>query len=418
MPESVTCHQVLASSLGLELVRKPSPAQGVQHEIDLFGRRERVGFYNTFAARSQHDLLQRVGLTGPVQVSRDPRSGEVHALRGPGLSAAGRRLRGEPQRVHPADIAAKLGVLHALGDILAANRAGPVLRIGRMGGQFAKPRSQAVERHEEQEFPAFRGHMVNSELPTITARQHDPGRMLCAYRASAQVHRALRTNRGERAATQRPGGSGGWSSHEALVIDYEGSAIRTDPATGASYLSSTHLPWVGERTRQPQSAHVRLLSSVRNPVGCKLGPTVTAEQALRLCALLDPDRVPGRLAFIVRMGAQRIWDALPPIVEAVRRAGHPVVWMSDPMHGNTVRSSLGLKTRRMPDMIAEAVAFRSILECLGEHPAGLHLEVAVSEVTECVGGAVREEMLPQRYTTLCDPRLNPEQATELLQAWA
>lgn len=318
----------------------------------------------------------------------------------------------------PADTVAKLDVLHALGDILAADRAAPVLRIGRIGGQFAKPRSQAVEWHQEQELPAFRGHMINSELPTITAREHDPGRMLCAYRASAQVHHALGTNRSERAATQRPGGSGGWSSHEALVIDYEGSAIRTDPATGASYLSSTHLPWVGERTRQPQSAHVRLLSSVRNPVGCKLGPTVTAEQALQLCALLDPDRVPGRLAFIVRMGAQRIWDALPPIVEAVRRAGHPVVWMSDPMHGNTVRSSLGLKTRRMLDMIAEAVAFRSILECLGEHPAGLHLEVAVSEVTECIGGGVREEMLPQRYTTLCDPRLNPKQAAELLQAWS
>ncbi|MGH3811008.1 MAG: 3-deoxy-7-phosphoheptulonate synthase [Pseudonocardiaceae bacterium] len=318
----------------------------------------------------------------------------------------------------PADIATKLDVLHTLGDILAANQAGPVLRIGRIGGQFAKPRSQPVEWHQEQELPAFRGHMVNSELPTITAREHDPGRMLCAYRASAQVHRALRTNRSERAATRRPGGSGGWSSHEALVIDYEGSAIRTDPATGASYLSSTHLPWVGERTRQPHSAHVLLLSSVHNPIGCKLGPAAGVEQVLALCSLLDPDRVPGRLVLIVRMGAQRIRDALPPIVEAVRRAAHPVVWVSDPMHGNTVRSSLGLKTRRLRDVIAEAISFRSILKSLGEHPAGLHLEVAVSEVTECVGGTVREEMLPQRYTTLCDPRLNPEQAAELLQAWA
>jgi 3-deoxy-7-phosphoheptulonate synthase len=318
----------------------------------------------------------------------------------------------------PADIAAKLDVLHALGDILAANRASTVLRIGRIGGQFAKPRSQAVEWHKERELPAFRGHMVNSELPTITAREHDPGRMLCAYQASAQVHHALRTNRSKRAAIQSSGGSGGWSSHEALVIDYEGSAIRADPVTGASYLSSTHLPWIGERTRQPQSAHVRLLSSVRNPIGCKLGPTVTAEQALQLCALLDPDRVPGKLTFIVRMGARWIWDALPPIVKAVRRAGHPVIWVSDPMHGNTVRTSLGLKTRRVLDMIAEAVAFRSILEGLGAHPAGLHLEVAVSDVTECVGGVVSEEMLPHRYTTLCDPRLNPEQAADLLRTWA
>jgi 3-deoxy-7-phosphoheptulonate synthase len=163
---------------------------------------------------------------------------------------------------------------------------------------------------------------------------------------------------------------------------------------------------------------VQLLSSVRNPVGCKLGPTVRVEQVLELCALLDPDRVPGRLVLIVRMGAQWIRYALPPVVEAVRRAGHPVVWVSDPMHGNTVRSDLGLKTRQVSDVTAEALAFRSILERLGEHPAGLHLEVAVSAVTECVGGAVREEMLPQRYTTLCDPRLNPEQASELLQAWA
>ena len=318
----------------------------------------------------------------------------------------------------PADIAAKLKMLHALGDILAAHRAGPVVRIGRIGGQFAKPRSQAVEWHRGHELPVFRGHMVNSELPTITAREHDPGRMLCAYSASEQVHRLLRIDRGKRAATQRPGGSGVWSSHEALVIDYEGSAIRTDGVTGMSYLSSTHVPWVGERTRQPQSTHIRLLSSVRNPVGCKLGPTVTGEQALRLCALLDPDRVPGRLTFIVRMGAQRIWDTLPPIVKSVRRAGYPVIWVSDPMHGNTVRTSQGLKTRQVVDVIAEAIAFRSILEGLGVHPAGLHLEVAVSDVTECVGGAVREEILPHRYTTLCDPRLNPEQAAHVLRAWA
>ena len=317
----------------------------------------------------------------------------------------------------PADIAAKLNVLHALGDRLADIQACPVLRIGRIGGQFAKPRSQLVERHHGRELPTFRGHMINSELPTPTAREHDPGRMLCAYQASAQVHSTLRINRKERAATQS-WGSGGWSSHEALVIDYETSAVRTDLATGASYLSSAHLPWIGERTRQPQSAHVQLLSSVCNPVGCKLGPTARLEHVLELCALLDPDRRPGRLVLIVRMGAQQIRETLPPIVKAVRRAGHPVVWVSDPMHGNTVRSALGFKTRRMSDIITEAVAFRSILEHLNEHPAGLHLEVAVSEVTECVGGAVREEILPQRYTTLCDPRLNPEQSAELLQAWS
>lgn len=319
----------------------------------------------------------------------------------------------------PSDVAAKLALLHDLSDALRAGSPRPVVRIGRLGGQFAKPRSRPVERYRERELPAFRGHMVNSELPTCTAREHDPGRMLCAYEASAQVLDALAVNRGSRALPgARGSGSGPWSSHEALVIDYEGSAIRADPATGASFLGTTHLPWVGERTRQPGSAHVRLLSSVRNPVGCKLGAAVRPADVVRLCALLDPDRVPGRLVCIVRMGAARIEAALPPLVRAVRSAGHPVTWVSDPMHGNTVPSAQGLKTRHLRDVISEAVAFRSILERLGEHPAGLHLEVAVAEVTECVGGAVREGMLTHRYSTLCDPRLNPEQAHELVRAWA
>jgi 3-deoxy-7-phosphoheptulonate synthase len=316
----------------------------------------------------------------------------------------------------PADIAAKLTLLHSLADMFASISHQPVVRVGRMGGQFAKPRSRPVELHRERELPAFRGHMVNSELPTLTAREHDPGRMLCAYWASAQVHRALAADRKQRAAIgSLPGGGGAWSSHEALVIDYEGSLIRTDPTSGGSFLGSTHLPWVGERTRQPQSAHVRLLSSVRNPVGCKLGPTAQVAEVLRLCELLNPDRLPGRLVLIVRLGAAHICEALPRVVAAVRQAGHPVTWVSDPMHGNTVRSGVGLKTRYLQDIISEAIAFRSILEHLNEHPGGLHLEVAVAEVTECVGGSVREEMLPHRYTTLCDPRLNPEQAHELLR---
>ncbi|HEY2724519.1 MAG TPA: 3-deoxy-7-phosphoheptulonate synthase [Pseudonocardiaceae bacterium] len=316
----------------------------------------------------------------------------------------------------PADVTAKLDLLHGLADALGAGGTAPVLRIGRLGGQFAKPRSQPVELHCERELPAFRGHMVNSELPTYTAREHDPARMLCAYEASAQVLATLAEDRAQRAGTAAAG-AGPWSSHEALVIDYEGSAIRTDPATGCSFLGSTHLPWVGERTRQPGSAHVRLLSSVRNPVGCKLGTAILTDDVVRLCALLDPDRTPGRLVFIVRMGAAHIGTALPPLVAAVRSAGHPVTWVSDPMHGNTRPAARGRKTRHLSDMIAEAVTFRSILERVGEHPAGLHLEVAVSEVTECVGGPVRENMLGHRYTTLCDPRLNPEQAHELIRAW-
>ncbi|MGH8922654.1 MAG: 3-deoxy-7-phosphoheptulonate synthase, partial [Actinomycetes bacterium] len=254
----------------------------------------------------------------------------------------------------PAAVAAKLAVLHHLADAFMACGGGPVARVGRIGGQFAKPRSQSVERHRDQELPAFRGHMVNSELPTLTAREHDPERMLCAYQAAVQVHRALAEDRGRRAAAGLARtGSGAWSSHEALVIDYEGSAVRTDPATGASFLSSTHLPWLGERTRQPRSAHVRLLSSVRNPVGCKLGPSAGAAEVIRLGELLDPGRLPGRLVLIVRMGAAHIAEALPPVVAAVRQAGHPVVWACDPMHGNTFTSPGGRKTRRFDDVLTE-----------------------------------------------------------------
>jgi 3-deoxy-7-phosphoheptulonate synthase len=372
-----------------------------RYHPDYLRTREQLALAPPLVSMSELDILQRALATVA--------NGEAYLLQAGDCAES-------LAECTPADISAKLTVLHSLADTFASISNQPVVRIGRIGGQFAKPRSKPVELHRERELPAFRGHMVNSELPTPTAREHDPGRMLCAYRASAQVHRALAADRGQRTATGPvPGGDGAWSSHEALVIDYEGSAIRTDPTSGGSFLGSTHLPWVGERTRQPQSAHVRLLSSVRNPVGCKLGPTTQVADVLRLCELLDPNRLPGRLVLIARMGAAHIREALPPVVAAVRQAGHPVTWVSDPMHGNTVRSGVGLKTRHLPDIISEAVAFRSILEYLGEHPAGLHLEVAAAEVTECVGGPVREEMLLHHYTTLCDPRLNPEQAHELLR---
>lgn len=319
----------------------------------------------------------------------------------------------------PMHAAAKVDTLDCLGDHLEAGIGQPVVRIGRLGGQFAKPRSQPMERHGDVELPAFRGHLVNSELSTKAARQHDPRRMLWAYEASAKVLGWLRSHREHRECTEADFvRRGPWSSHEALVIDYEGGAIRSDPATGVSFLGSTHLPWLGERTRQPYSAHVRLLSSVRNPVGCKIGPSAGVVDVLRLCELLDPDRMPGRLVLIVRMGKDRIVEALPPIAAAVSRAGHSVVWLSDPMHGNTVRAATGVKTRYLDDMIAEAATFREILERQGQHPGGLHLEVAASAVTECIGGPVRDEAaLPCCSTSLCDPRLNPEQALELLDAW-
>ncbi|MFG3494214.1 3-deoxy-7-phosphoheptulonate synthase [Streptomyces sp. NPDC047928] len=306
----------------------------------------------------------------------------------------------------------KLAVVDRLADQTTAATGLAVVRVGRIGGQFAKPRSKPTEAQVDGEIPVFRGHLVNSEVPTRAARRHDPRRMLWAYEASANVTRWVKAHR------QVYGGMGPWTSHEALVVDYEDALVREDAETGTAYLGSTHLPWIGDRTRQPDAAHTRLLAAVANPVACKIGPDARPDDVTELCRLLDPDRVPGRLTLIVRMGRSAVADTLPPLVEAVRRAGHPVVWLSDPMHGNTVRAAVGLKTRRLDDMVAEAVRVRQVLESQGQHAGGLHLEVAAADVTECTGGAVDDdEALLERYTTLCDPRLNPDQAAELVDAW-
>ena len=316
-----------------------------------------------------------------------------------------------------ADTAAKTKVLDRVAGHAASRIGLPVIRVGRIAGQFAKPRSQPVETHEGRELPVFRGHMVNSEVPTPEARRHDPYRMLWAYRAGRKVSDRLRASR-EATATD-PVAAGPWSSHEMLVIDYETSLLRMDFDSGMILLGSTHFPWMGERTRDPRGAHVRLLATVHNPVGCKLGPSASVADVLDLCELLDPERTPGRLTLIARMGAQNVAETLPPIAAAVRRAGHPVIWMCDPMHGNTIRAAAGVKTRRMTDMVQEARGFRTVMERMKLHPGGLHLEVAASPVTECVGSGIADDgSLLTRYTTLCDPRLNPDQAVELIDAWA
>ncbi|MFF7726183.1 3-deoxy-7-phosphoheptulonate synthase [Streptomyces sp. NPDC008001] len=308
-----------------------------------------------------------------------------------------------------AHTAAKAALLTGLAGRMGRHTGQPVVSIGRMGGQFAKPRSRPTEIHDGVDLPVFRGHIVNSPEPNARARRHDPNRMLQAYEASAHVLRAL--------GAERTGPHGPWASHEALVMDYESPQVRRDPETGDLYLASTHFPWIGERTRQPGLAHVELLASVTNPVACKIGPSATAEDVVRLCGVLDPHRQPGRLTLILRMGVRAPGLAIAPIAEAVRSAGHPVIWVSDPLHANTVQTSSGLKTRRLDDAVGEAVAFRRALEEQGLHPGGLHLETAAADVTECVGGPVAgEHALSERYETLCDPRLNPAQARELIDA--
>jgi len=323
-------------------------------------------------------------------------------------------------------IDAKLTVLHRLADQMAAGTGQEVVRVGRLGGQFAKPRTAAVEHVAGIPLSVFRGHMVNSADPSPDARVHDPRRMITAYAASAEVLRHLRADRDAREAREARDArdavlagsglaAGPWSSHDALVLDYETNLVRSEQDT--VFLGSTHLPWIGDRTRQPDAAHVQLLSAVANPVACKLGPSITLDDLRELCARLDPDRIPGRLTLIVRLGRKLIAERLPAIVATVRSGGHPVVWLSDPMHGNTLRGGDGVKTRLLADIIDEAVQFRRILHRGGAHPGGLHLEVAADEVTECLGGMVQDVgQLPVRYTTLCDPRLNPGQAALLLQS--
>ncbi|MFE7068836.1 3-deoxy-7-phosphoheptulonate synthase [Streptomyces sp. NPDC057620] len=312
-------------------------------------------------------------------------------------------------------VRAKTAVLHALADEVADGTGLPVLRVGRIGGQFAKPRTLPHEEVGGVLLPAFRGHMVNGESPTPEARAHDPRRMVRAYEASADVLRALTRERDQRARRVQEFEDGPWASHDALVVDYEARLVRTEG--GRRFVGSTHLPWLGDRTRAPGSAHVRLLASVVNPVALKLGPSVATDELREVCALLDPYRMPGRLTLIVRMGAERVTGLLPPLVAAVRDAGHRPVWLSDPMHGNTVREA-GRKTRRLTDVVDEASRCKRVLERAGEHPGGLHLEVAASDVTECLGGKVDGvDRLAERYTTLCDPRLNPDQAAELMRAW-
>jgi 3-deoxy-7-phosphoheptulonate synthase len=206
-----------------------------------------------------------------------------------------------------------------------------------------------------------------------------------------------------------------WTSHEALLLDYEQALTRRDTLTGEWYDCSAHFLWVGERTRQVDGAHVQFLAGVRNPIGLKVGPTAAPEEVLALCAALNPERIPGRLTLITRMGADRIGEALPPIVRAVRDAEHPVVWVCDPMHGNTFVTAGGRKTREFANIWAEIEGFFAVHHAEGTWPGGVHVEITGDDVTECLGGGDRlsEAQLETAYTTLCDPRLNARQSLDL-----
>jgi 3-deoxy-7-phosphoheptulonate synthase len=335
----------------------------------------------------------------------------------------------------------------------------PVVKIGRIAGQFVKPRSSPVERIGDVELPSFRGHMVNGDAPTPEARVPDPERMLAGYHQSAatlnllraftkggfadlkQVHMwnqefvasSLEGQRYEVIATEieralRFMAACGvdleasplhqvdyWTSHEGLLLDYEEALTRRDSLTGDWYDCSAHMLWIGERTRQPDGAHVAFFSGVNNPLGVKLGPAATAEEVLELCERLNPRRIPGRLTLIARLGADRAPELLPPLLRAVRDAEHPVVWLCDPMHQNVFTTASGRKTRDFDTVMREIEGFFDAHRREGTWPGGVHLEFTGEDVTECLGGseAVSEAELDTRYMTLCDPRLNARQSLDL-----
>jgi 3-deoxy-7-phosphoheptulonate synthase len=351
----------------------------------------------------------------------------------------------------------KLRVLLQMAVVLTYAASVPVVKVGRLAGQYAKPRSSDTETREGVTLPAYRGDAVNGFDFTAEARTPDPQRLVEVYNSSAatlnlvrafttggyadlrQVHtwntdfvrsspvgrryeqvaaeidRALTFMRAIGADPDEFHRVDFHSSHEALILEYEHALTRVDSRTQQPYDVSSHFVWIGERTRQLDGAHVELLSHIRNPIGVKLGPTTSPDDALALAAKLNPDNEPGRLTFITRMGAGKIRDVLPNLVEKVTAAGVHVAWICDPMHGNTWEASSGYKTRSFEDVIHEAQGFFDVHRALGTWPGGMHIELTGDDVTECVGGgeALAEIDLSNRYESLCDPRLNRVQSLEL-----
>jgi 3-deoxy-7-phosphoheptulonate synthase len=333
----------------------------------------------------------------------------------------------------------------------------PIVKVGRMAGQFAKPRSSDTETRDGVTLPAYRGDMINGFEFTPESRRHDADRLLRAYHASSatlnlvrgftsggfadlrsvhawnkgfiqgpaqaryeqmanQIDRAVRFLEASGVAeAEEMRRVEFYSAHEALVLDYERPMVRRDHRTGLLYDTSSHLVWVGERTRDLDGAHLDFVSRIRNPVAIKLGPSADRDTVLRLMDKVDPEREPGRLSFITRMGAATVRDVLPALLTSLGDEAHRVSWVCDPMHGNTFTSPSGHKTRRFEDVVEEVRGFFESHAEAGTHPGGMHVELTGNDVTECVGGVdpVALDDLGLRYETLCDPRLNHQQSLEL-----
>lgn len=315
----------------------------------------------------------------------------------------------DPAECTPEIVGRKSRLFQLLAGLLSSASGKPVVKVGRIAGQYAKPRSLTTETVDGVTMPVYRGHLVNGPARDQASRRHDVQRLLAGHQAAAAVIENLHRSRQEK---RNPAV---WTSHEALVLDYEIPQIRA--VRGQSVLTSTHWPWIGNRTRGPEGAHVTLLAGITNPVSCKIGPGATLDDLLALCAVLDPQRQPGRLTFTVRMGVEETRQSLAGLVRGVRNAGFPVIWMVDPMHANTTLTPDGFKTRAVDTLIEEVQAFQSAVTAGGRSPGGIHLELTPDDVTECVDSSEAIGQVGHRYTTLCDPRLNPRQATAVLRAW-
>src|SRR5664280_1878179 len=354
----------------------------------------------------------------------------------------------------------KLKVILQMAVALTYASGVPVIKVGRIAGQFAKPRSDEFEERDGVSLPAFRGHIVNGEEFEATARRPDPDRLLAAYHQSVATLNLLRAfTTGGFAALSRVHawnqefvanslegkryevvadeieralqfmkacgidlhddsslqGVDFYTSHEALILPYEQALTRRDSLSGDWYDCSAHMLWIGDRTRQLDGAHVEFLRGVANPLGLKVGPSIELDDLRRLVDVLNPDNAPGRLTLISRMGHERVSELLPPLIEAMRDDGAEVLWTCDPMHGNTFVASGGQKTRRFDDILAETAQFFAVHQALGTWPSGLHIELTGDNVTECLGGGdqLDESDLDTNYTSICDPRLNASQSLDM-----
>ena len=353
-------------------------------------------------------------------------------------------------------------VILQMAVVLTFGASMPVVKVGRVAGQFAKPRSSPMEAVDGIELPSYRGDMINAMPFTEKDRVPDPKRLLRVYEQSAATLNLLRafaqggladltkvhswvteflsgTPQADRfqelagrieeslnfmracgitPETARPlAETDFYPSHESLLLNYEEALTRRDTITDEKdwYATSAHMIWIGDRTRQPDGAHVEYMRGIANPIGLKCGPSLDPDELVRLIETLNPDNVPGRLTLIARMGADKVRAGLPPLLKAVKASGAKVVWCCDPMHGNTIKASSGYKTRRVKDVMAEVQGFFDAHDEIGTYPGGVHFEMTGQNVTECVGGVVdvTEARLGDRYHTHCDPRLNGAQALEL-----